>query len=234
MKKNLASHFKLAEKMGKKYEQDENGPMPEIEGFLEMRSNEVAFRFFMCVFGPTIYGSLFLVDVYAPGKLYEDAATVFTENDESFALFLLEDNWGVWYQSACNEFKEEATEMRLDLPEMLATDMETSTDSGASVAVSESGDNAESEDVDVLGYDGETYRRRFSTKRVLVQKYSHNGMTNKGFSRLEELEVLVATDRERNGKVFYTAMKQVLLKEDALGKGGKKNVATTRKKLRMK
>jgi hypothetical protein len=59
-------------------------------------------------------------------------------------------------------------------------------------------------------------------------------MTNKGFSRLEELEVLVATDRERNGKVFYTAMKQVLLKEDALGKGGKKNVATTRKKLRMK
>jgi hypothetical protein len=220
--------------MGKRYEQDENGPMPEIEGFLEMRSNEAAFRFFMCVFGPTIYGSLFLVDVYAPGKVYEDAATVFTENDESFALFLLEDNWGVWYQSACMEFKEEAAEMRVELPDIFATIIKSTTDSVTSVAVSESGNSEESEDVDVLGYDGETYRRRFSTKRVLVQKYSHNGMTNKGFSRLEDLEVLVETDRERNGRVFYTAMKQVLLKQDALGKGGKKNVALTRKKLRTK
>jgi len=39
MKKIFASHYKMADRMGAKYAFDENGPMPEIEAFRDLRVN---------------------------------------------------------------------------------------------------------------------------------------------------------------------------------------------------
>lgn len=234
LKKKLAVHFRIAEKMGRRYQVDTHGIMPELESFLEMRKNQTAFRFFTCVFGQTIYGSSFLVDMFAPGNAYEDTATVFTENDEAFGLFLLEDNWWVWYEAACAEFKKEASDMKLEIPDLMVNEIDSLTSDDSVTGMSESGESQISEYCDVQGFDGKIHRQKCRKKNMTVQTYSSGGMTETGFSRLEELEELVEKDRMEKGKAFYHDLKELLVNQDMMNGEGRKDEGKTRKRLRMR
>ena len=126
--------------MGVKYSLDENGPIPEIEAFLDLRVNQKAFQFLTCVFCPAVYGSNFMIDVFAQGKQYVDAVQIFTESDEAFLLFLLEDNWGVWYEAAYMEFKKEAIDMNVEIehmPERAGTFSDSSEDTRGGIQVNQ-------------------------------------------------------------------------------------------------
>ena len=81
MKQIFAAHYNMANRMGMMYSFDENGPIPDLEAFLDLRLNQKAFQFLTSVFGPAVYGSKFIVDVFAQGTRYVDAMKIFTESD---------------------------------------------------------------------------------------------------------------------------------------------------------
>ena len=86
----------------------------------------------------------------------------------------------------------------------------------------------------MLVHDGTIYRRKFARKKFTVQKYSCNGMTGVGFSRLEAIEDLVEIDRAENRNQSYDNMKDVLIQKEVLGNQLKQHAEKLRKRLRMK
>lgn len=233
MKKNLAERYKLVERMGLRYGYDECGQMPELESFLELRKNEKAYIFYLRVFGPALCGNAMMIDMFAPAKTYVDACTVFTESDEAFGLFMLDDNWEVWFQAALTEFQKEVKDMNLEIEDLTEHDELFSGACDSSVVTETSGSN-HTESVDVVGFDGKIYRRTIVRKNVLTQRYSTKGMSQSGFQRLDELEVGVEEDRVNHGNRIYDKIKEMVLNTDILGKQGKVDSGVQMKKLRMK
>ncbi len=133
------------------------------------------------------------------------------------------------------EFRQEAIHMNVEIaniPDRAGTFADCS-DNIKPGNTSES-DSKKTEYVDVLVHDGSIYRRKFARKKFTVQKYSCNGMTDVGFSRLEAIEDLVEIDRAENGNQSYNYMKDVVIEKAMLGNRLKKDAEKSRKRLRMK
>jgi hypothetical protein len=224
MKKLLANYHKVdsdkvVDRLGRDdYRFDKCGQMPELESFLSMRNNENGYRFFIRVFGPAVYGSAFTVDMFAEGCVYAETLNIFTESDEAYGLFVLEDNWDVWHQQSRIEFQRDCQALRLDVVGLPSGDNDEVSRSGSNDNSANSRSSGDSSGwCDVMGYDNEMYRRRVPARKVVAQRYSLKGMTEIGRKRLKHLEMEVHKDRLQQGEVFYLKLKEVMLPEVICG-----------------
>jgi hypothetical protein len=220
MKKLLANYHKVdsdkvVDRLGRdEYKFDKLGQMPELESFLAMRDNERGYRFFIRVFGPAIYGSAFIVDMFAEGRVYAETLNIFTESDEAYGLFVLEDNWDVWHQQATTEFQKDCQALKLDVIGLssVVNDVISRSESYDDCGNSRSSGDS-SVWCDVVGYDNVQYRRRAPSRKIVAQRYSLKGMTETGRKRIKDLEMEVHKDRVEKGEDFYLKLKEVMLPE---------------------
>jgi hypothetical protein len=206
---------KVVDYLGKEeYKFDRYGKMPELENFLMKRDNQQAYQFYYRVFGPSIYGNAFTMNMFSEGREYTEAIKIFTESDEAYGLFVLEDNWDVWHEQAKKEFQKDCVALSLDLAGAPFGDEGSGSQSGNSEVDSQSG-STDSRSVwcDVRGYDNEMYRRKNVSRRIVGQRYSIKGMTAEGRSRLRSLEIEVHEDRLQKGEAFYQHLKKLMTLE---------------------
>jgi hypothetical protein len=227
MKKLLADFYvvgggsggKAVDYLGREdYKLDRHGKIPELECFLLKREKEENYRFYYRVFGPSIYGNGFTVDMFSEGRAYNEAVKIFTESDEAYGLFVLEDNWDVWHEQAKKEFQKDCDALGLDVMGAPFVDDAEGAGSGNSVSGSLSGStDASTVWCDVVGYDNELYRRRAPAMKVVGQRYSLKGMTDVGRSRLRTLEIEVHEDRLQRGEAFYLDLRRMMAPEILIG-----------------
>jgi hypothetical protein len=235
MKKLLADHHTVqGDKSGKavihlgrdEYKLDKYGRMPELECFLKKREDEESFEFFFRVFGPAICGTSFGVDMFSEGRQYKDTLSIFTESDEAYGLFILDDNWDVWHEQAKDDFKKDCDAMNLVVRGITSCDDGEEQSDGKSVENSScSLSDEHSVWCDVIGYDNRVYRRKIKTKKIVGQRYSSKGMTDVSQQRLRELEMEVHEDRKRRGEVFYDRLKRLVAPEILAGGQSKQEIA---------
>lgn len=221
MKKYWAGKYKIADKMGAKYQDDLWDQLPTLDAFLELRKNPEAYKFFFCVFGPAVYGTSFTKHVFAPSKTWADALAAFTESDEAWALFVLEDNWNKWRQASLMEFEKEARSMNLSVDWD-----EAESEAGSSIT--------STEEMDIVDYHENIVRHKVLKKMVITQQYSDGGMNGEAHDHLEKLEEMVGEDRELYGEAFYLKVKAEVLKSGLMGDDMRMMIKPIRKKLRMK
>jgi hypothetical protein len=210
---------KVVDYLGREdYKFDRYGKMPELECFLLKREKKENYQFYFRVFGPSIYGNAFTMSMFSEGREYKEAIKIFTESDEAYGLFALEDNWDVWHEQAKKEFGKDCVALGLDVVGAPFVDDGTGSQSGNSVGGSLSGStDTSSVWCDVVGYDNEVYRRRAPARKVVGQRYSSKGMTDEGRSRLRSLEIEVHDDRLERGEAFYLDLKKMMAPEVLLG-----------------
>lgn len=210
---------------------DDLGRLPSLAGFRKMRRDKGAYEFFMKTFAKAVYGidSLYS-EVYGTSITWDASAAAFTENDEAWTLFILEDNWAKWEHKAKKDYRGELEQHGLEVAGWLLSDTEDS-------SVDSEGNFLDEEEDTILqnGAGGGTRFDRVPVVRVLVVNslYSNSknqGINQKGHNRFESLELLVAEDREERGEEFFIHMKDKVKGELIVQKGKRRGAVLEKPK----